>query len=196
MDFAQLPERVELDTMEALLALDSPQRLRLVEALADPRSAKEAAQRLGVPVTGLYYHLDRLLEHGIIQVVEERPARPVPERVFQITGKSFVPSASFLEDHGEEGLAAAAAVAFRHAEAMLATAWSSGAVDLSADQERANAHVGLALLRLDPARVTELVRRLRELTAEFSEDDGTVPVSMFVAVHPRSVDDGGEGASG
>lgn len=185
VEYSSLPDCVEFDSMESLHALASAQRLSLIEALAEPRSASELAAFEGVPVTRLYYHLDTLLEHGLIQVVGQRPASRRPERVYQITGKSFRPSERFLETYGQEGIAAAAGLTFRHAETALAAALKADAVSLADAEGGPCGHVSLAMLRLSPARLKMLISELERLQEEFAADDGELPVNLFVSAHPR-----------
>ena len=65
-------------------ALADPLRIRLVEFLWEQASsARELADRVGVPADRLYYHLGQLERAGLIQVAEYRPrARGKVERVY------------------------------------------------------------------------------------------------------------------
>jgi len=188
MEYAELPDCIELDSLESVQVLSSPQRLSLIEALVEPRSASELAELQRVPVTRLYYHLDALLNQGFIRVVEKRPAGRIPERVFQVAGKSFRLSEQFLKRYGTDGTIAAIALSFRHAEAALTAAIRAGTVSLDPeDGDAPSAHITLAMLRLAPSKLRELVHRLEELQEEFAgDDDNATPVNFFVAVHPRA----------
>ncbi len=180
-----IPEALELDTLEQFNALLSPRRLELVEALDTPRSAKELAGELGVPVTRLYYHLNTLTSHGIIRVVEERPRGALVERVYQVAGSSIRPSAAFLERYGGAGLAEVATLAFRHAESRFATAAREGRLSLEKDHPRRSAAIGLATMRLSRERLDALVRAVEALQEEFGKEEGDIEVSFFQAVHVR-----------
>jgi len=65
-------------------ALADPLRIRLLEAMWEmPRSARELADFIGLPVDRLYYHLGRLEQAGLIEIAEYRPlARGKVERVY------------------------------------------------------------------------------------------------------------------
>lgn len=185
MTTQQVPDALELDTLEQFDALMSPQRLRLVEALDVPKTAKEIAEQLGVPVTRLYYHLNALVEHGLILVVEERPKGALIERVFQVAGKAIRPSKAFLERYGAEGLVEVSALAFRHAESRFVAAVREGHVGLERDIPGRKASIGLSAMHLTPERLSELVERVEALQEEFTEDEGELLVSFFQAVHLR-----------
>ena len=85
-----------IDDLETLKAVAEPTRAALIELLAEPHSANDLARELGVPRTRLYHHLELLQERGIVEQVGERPARPVPERVYALTAKTLRLSARLL----------------------------------------------------------------------------------------------------
>lgn len=64
-----------------------PIRLRVVQALAGGRrrSPGELAEELAdVPQASLYRHIRTLADAGVLAVVEERPARGTPQRVYAL----------------------------------------------------------------------------------------------------------------
>ena len=180
-----VPDALELDTLEQFDVLMSPQRLRLAEMLAVPKTAKEVAEELGVPVTRLYYHLNALAEHGLIRVVEERPKGALVERVFQVAGKAIRPSKAFLETYGAEGLVEVSALAFRHAESRFLAAVREGHVRFERDIPERETTIGLSAMHLTRERLSELVERVEALHDEFTKDEGELSVSFFQAVHIR-----------
>jgi DNA-binding transcriptional ArsR family regulator len=93
--------RAELDL------LLHPVRIRIVQALAGGRhlSPAELAGELNdVPAATLYRHLNTLADAGVLAVVEERPARGTPERVYALVDGAASPAPEDLaratpEDH-------------------------------------------------------------------------------------------------
>jgi DNA-binding transcriptional ArsR family regulator len=64
-----------------------PIRLRVIQALAGGRrrSPGELAEELSdVPQASLYRHIRTLADAGVLAVVEERPARGTPQRVYAL----------------------------------------------------------------------------------------------------------------
>ena len=76
----------ERDTAAA--ALD-PFRSRVLAALARPGSATTVAAALGEPRQKVNYHLRTLEEHGLVDLVEERPRRGLTERVVVASAGSY-----------------------------------------------------------------------------------------------------------
>lgn len=83
---------MEIDDIEALELLNNPLRVRILRHLLEPASVKDVAERLDLPTTRLYYHVNLLEEAGIITVVETRKVGAMVQRIYQTTAKNFRPS--------------------------------------------------------------------------------------------------------
>ncbi len=81
-----------IETPEQLRALAEPLRQSLLEQFCRPATIKQAAAKLGVPVTRLYHHVDQLLAAGLIRVAREEKRRAVSERFFQAMARRFAVS--------------------------------------------------------------------------------------------------------
>jgi predicted transcriptional regulator len=67
------PEEVlEIEDIAVFEILNTRFRQRILRELITPKPVKELAGCLGVPVTRLYYHVNQLLDAGLIRVVEQR----------------------------------------------------------------------------------------------------------------------------
>jgi DNA-binding transcriptional ArsR family regulator len=65
-------------------AVGHPIRRQILTILADePASAKEIAQRLGMTIPRVSYHLARLRELGLLELVSETPRRGAIERHYR-----------------------------------------------------------------------------------------------------------------
>ena len=72
----------------ARIALD-PIRARILRALVEPGSASTVAAALDLPRQKVNYHLRLLEEHGLVELVEERPRRGLTERVLAASAASW-----------------------------------------------------------------------------------------------------------
>ena len=77
-------ERV--DQAETLL---KPQRIEVLRQLAEPRSCTEVAARLDQTQQRGYYHVKRLVEHGLVAQVAERRVRGIAEGVYQAAARAY-----------------------------------------------------------------------------------------------------------
>ncbi len=73
----------------AVVALDAT-RSRILAALAEPGSATSVAATLGLARQQVNYHLRTLEQHGLVELVEERPRRGLTERVVRATARGYV----------------------------------------------------------------------------------------------------------
>lgn len=85
----------------AAAALD-PRRAEILAILAEPGSATTVAQALGLPRQQVNYHVRLLEEHGLVELVEERPRRGLSERVVRATAQGYVVSPSALGPIGAD----------------------------------------------------------------------------------------------
>jgi DNA-binding transcriptional ArsR family regulator len=73
----------------AIVALDAT-RGRILAALAEPGSATSVAAALRLPRQQVNYHLRTLEQHGLVELVEERPRRGLTERILRATARGYV----------------------------------------------------------------------------------------------------------
>lgn len=79
-----------IDEPAAAMAALDPTRARILAELAEPGSATTVAAALGLPRQRVNYHLRTLEQHGLVELVEERPRRGLTERVVRATARGYV----------------------------------------------------------------------------------------------------------
>jgi DNA-binding transcriptional ArsR family regulator len=89
------------DPETAAVALDSL-RARVLAVLIEPGSSTTVAQALGESRQKVNYHLRTLEEHGLVELVEERPRRGLTERVVVATARSYVVSPAAFGDRAPD----------------------------------------------------------------------------------------------
>lgn len=92
----------EIEDIRVLEVMNNSVRLRIVRQLLEPSTVRDVADRLGVPVTRLYYHVNLLEDVGVIQVVETRKSGPRLQRVYQAVATRFQPSKNLLDNTGDK----------------------------------------------------------------------------------------------
>ena len=182
------------DIERAAVLLD-PERVRLLQALADPDSASGLARRLGVPRQRLNYHLRALERAGYLELVEQRRKGNFLERVVRATARSFLISPDVLGSLGADPavvrdrfsasyLIALAARTIREV-ATLRTRASAGRkrlATLSLDTE-----IAFASAQDRTAFAEELANELARLAAKYHLPDaaGARTFRVTVGAHPR-----------
>jgi GNAT superfamily N-acetyltransferase len=79
----------------ALAVLRHPTRMRIVAASQNPVTVEEIAGQLGLPVTRLYHHVDRLRSVGLMEIVGERKHGTAVSSVFRATVTDLAAKGSF-----------------------------------------------------------------------------------------------------
>lgn len=179
----------ELDDLDLLAHVTHPVRGAIMRRLKEPRTVAEVAAAMGVPVTRLYHHVNKLDQLGLIRVVATRQVAAVTERRYQASGRSFRVARSLLESSDERELAAALGALFDVARVGFQRTVESGRYH---DAEHFEDHSFLSLgeLALSATRRRELVRRLAAVVDEFGsdrdlDDPEAERVVLFVTAFPE-----------
>src|ERR1700690_41540 len=79
-----------ITTLEALKVFSDPLRQQIIEALLDgAKTVKQIAAELDLAPTKLYYHVNLLDEHGLIQVTETRIASGIIEKHYRAAAREY-----------------------------------------------------------------------------------------------------------
>lgn len=90
------PDVAVIDDAGVAVSVLDPIRARVLAALDQPGSATTVASTLGLTRQQVNYHLRSLEDHGLLQLIEERPRRGLTERIVQAVAGGFVVSPTVL----------------------------------------------------------------------------------------------------
>jgi len=173
---------------EQLRLMSYGPRREIIAALANDAelSARDLAGRLHRPVTGLYRHLDRLVDAGLLRQCGSRPGPKRPEALYGLAFRVFSTSAAATTSEGRLAIAEAAA---RYASA--ASRKIRRAIDKETARiavEDANTRFQVSDLQLDRAGLIELHKLLntfiveaRKLRVPSAAAQETVSVTILIA---------------
>lgn len=180
---------MEFDDLDYMLDVTHPIRGVILRHLSQPHTVAEVADAMGVPVTRLYHHINRLTEHGIIRIVATRQVAAVTERRYQAAAKSYRLSAHAMATMDLSDLATAMCSVFDLAKLGMQRLIESGAYREVTDPE-GHSTITLGELRLGPDRRRDLIRRLDALLHEFKDisdldEPDAEPFTLFFAGYPE-----------
>ncbi len=171
-----VPEILEeklLTDLSQLEALSSSIRLRILQWALDPVTVGVLAERFGVPRTRLYYHVNLLVDEGLLVEVGERTSGARVEHIYRTVARSVTPSPELLEDDPRQGAKLAVGLvldpARTESETMIEKKLRGGSTIGEVDR---------LLVRFTDEQAREFVRRLDQFCAEFqsqsieSSDEG------------------------
>ncbi len=82
-------EFMVLTELEQIKVLADPLRIRILEELAEERTTKQVADRIGEKPTRLYHHVDALERVGLIELTRTRQNRGTLEKYYMAVARAF-----------------------------------------------------------------------------------------------------------
>lgn len=157
-----------------LAALASPVRREILDHVRrrGPRTVAEVATGLGRKQTSIYYHVNQLVEVGLLVVAGERPGPARPEAVYAAVAADIR-----VEDPGASR--ATAAIAARSAGATLRRALREVEAGLKR-KAGPTPRVGRHKARLRPAAEREVLRHLEAVERIFEREAEVAQGRFFV----------------
>jgi len=178
-------------TPEQLKVISYGPRREIVALLAnDPGlSARDLAERLHKPVTGLYRHIDLLIDAGLIRQSGSRAGSKRPEALYTLTFSIFTKENAARTPEGRIALSQAAARYASSAARKFTRAVETGTARMEGDLTNTKFHI--SDLQLDAKGIAEFHRRLnaflqsvRELRVQRSKSLETISVTILIAPNP------------
>ncbi len=167
-ELPDVPDDVHINNEAQIEALRSPVRMRVLNAARRPRSVREIADMLDVPVTRLYYHINLLHDVGFLEVVHTRKSGARLEKLYRVAGKSIVVG-SDLADQAPDPATAARALAAVVLEPALHEA-ETALTDRMSGNEGQRVDLGRSLAVLSPEDAATISRKIEELIREHLAD--------------------------
>ena len=181
-----------IQELETLRALSDPLRLRIIECLAQPQTAKTVAAKLAIGKTKLYYHLNLLEKHGIIRVVRTRVVSGIIEKSYQVTALRFRPAKALLSssDEGKDRSVAIIDSILDATRTDLVHGLKTGAVEIGTDAHLRKMLLGRVMMVLTPTQAASFMERLQALLEEMAQctappTEGR-PYALTLAFFPKS----------
>ena len=172
-------------------AISNPVRVRILRLARNPITVAELAERLGVPTTRLYYHVNLLVEQGMLTQVDERKSGARIERIYLRSADSFKLGPELAEEIGDRRKAAeaATAVVLDPARADLEDVF----VDFFSGREHI-AYFGRTVAHLTSDDAEEFRNRMDALAEEFRrasnpEQPGRMAYSLTAALVPIEIEE-------
>ena len=160
-DAPPLQDELLLTDLDQLTEATHPIRSDLVFRLYRPHSAAELAEELGVPVTRLYHHLNRLEQLGFITVVATRRSGAKTERRYRTTARTFRLDPNAVRDADRQTVGKSLAALFDVTRNELMHEIETGALD--PHDLRGMATVGLSEFTLTDEQRADFVERVKQL---------------------------------
>jgi DNA-binding transcriptional ArsR family regulator len=184
--------------IETLKAITNPVRTQILMSLKSPQTVKQVAEKLDLPPSKLYYHVNLLEKHGLITVVETRVVSNIIEKVYCATAINFEVDPALLslsEGAGKESANSLIMSVLDQTREEFLRALQVRALELAKGQEQSPRRAALsrALCVIPESRITEFQERIEALLQDFqaaevgegAADEGLQAYAMTVAFYPH-----------
>lgn len=178
----------------ALKVIADPVRSQIIEVLIHtPQTVKEVAEKLGLAPSNLYYHINMLEKHRLIEVVETRQVANLIEKLYLAAAKMYDIDPMLLNFETSEGKENI----FTLVESTITTTRDDLIRSLRArtfqldqgDEPRQREMVlNRTMANMSDEKADEFNRRLKALVEDFSEEDTRDPqqqtFALTIAMYP------------
>lgn len=184
----ELDGTLDVDTSERLKALGDPLRGHICDLVLErAMSVTELAERVGRPRGSVAYHVDVLVDAGLLQITHTRQVRAIEERFYGRTARTFL----LPDTPGDMPLLRDMMTEYDHdaAEQLIA--------ELPGTPFDGPVFTTYRRVRIPVARAAEYARRLNELVLEFVDErrEGDIEFGLFVSMFPTNRTAGGRRAT-
>ena len=177
-----LAEVLDVDTPERLKALGDPLRSHICDIVLErAMSVTELAERVGRPRGSVAYHVDVLVDAGLLQVTHTRQVRAIEERFYGRAARTFL----LPDTPGDQPLLREMLAEYDDdAARRLADAHRAG----GGDDTVGPVFTTYRRVRIPPERAAEYSRRLNALVLELVDEPrrGGVEFGCYVSLFPTN----------
>ncbi len=186
-DLPEIPEEAFITSPSQFESLSSPTRIRILKLCHEPLSVRQIAERLGVPVTRLYYHVNLLEDAGFLHVVHTRKSGARIEKLYRVAGQTITPGPELIDNVDDVDAAARALTSIVIEPARIE---AEQALVKRLEGEEQSMDLGRTVASLTPDEVEELASRLRAIVTDFmagrqdSDSPDTLEYTLTYALLP------------
>lgn len=180
----ELDDVFDIDTADRMKALGDPLRIRICDLVLERAySVTELAELLDRPKGTVAYHVDLLVDAGLLKVVRTRKVRAVDERFYGRVARTYVLHDTIGTD---EPLGFLGDVLREVDRELMGERHDPG--DESAPAWTRATLTTYRRARIPADRAAEYARRLSELTVEFVDEprDGDIEFGLYIALFPTN----------
>ena len=167
-DLPEVLDEVTIDNEAQLEALGSAMRMRILSVARKPRSVREIAEALDVPITRLYYHVNLLHDVGFLEVVHTRKRGARLEKLYRVAGKSIVVGEQLAETVQDPAMTAKALAAVVLEPAVLEA--ETAIVDRLGGELGHRIDLGRSLAVLSPDEAVAVAEKIEALVRDHLAD--------------------------
>jgi len=178
----KIAEEIRITDLETLKVISAPLRVQILERIGLASNAdqlttvKQLSEDLDIPPTKLYYHINLLEKHGLIQIAETKVVSGIIEKYYQIAAQRIRADLDISKNTNidrNEGMALAHSSIATMFDAAKINVEKSFQCRLEETQEGEPESVAMltsqTLMQLSPEQAQDFISRVNDLISEFEE---------------------------
>lgn len=169
--YPKLKEEITITDPETLKVIGDPLRLQILKTFKHPRTVKDVAEILGIAQTKLYYHVNMLEKHNLIEVVETNVVSGIIEKKYRVTAARFGVDEELLstvEDPSGHIDSLLGAI-FNSAKDEIKKSIQADLMDLKDQSDAKRGVIVHTSLNLTDEQVTEFMEKLSAVLKEYND---------------------------
>jgi DNA-binding transcriptional ArsR family regulator len=187
----------QISNLDTLKVVADPLRSQMLEVLTNEAlTVREVAEKLGLSPSKLYYHINLLEKHGLIQVVETRLVANMIEKLYRAAARNLEVDPALFNYSTDEGKENINSVLVTLIDATRDDLQRSLQARYFALEQGAEAHprrvlINRVMSRVPDERAEEFQDRLAALMQEFAAADNEraapgalQPYALTIALYP------------
>jgi DNA-binding transcriptional ArsR family regulator len=178
----KIAEEIRITDLETLKVISAPLRVQILERIGLASEAgqlttvKQLSEDLDIPPTKLYYHINLLEKHGLIQIADTKVVSGIIEKYYQIAAKHIRADLDISKNttiDRNEGIALTLSSlktmfdeAYIHVEKSLHKRLEESETE---EQEKVQMLSSQAMLQLSPQQAESFIAKVNQLINKYSE---------------------------
>jgi DNA-binding transcriptional ArsR family regulator len=173
-EFTQSEEFVIQD-LDTLKVVADPLRLEVIELIFDhAHTVKQIANKLSIPPSKLYYHMNLLEKHGLISIARTRVVSGIVEKSYQASARNIRVMKGLLtpqrpQQERDEGVALIVDAILTDARQDIKQNTASGLIDLTEADNPRSLRISRTTTRFTAQQAKAFHQRLSGLIEEFQQ---------------------------
>jgi DNA-binding transcriptional ArsR family regulator len=168
--YPELPDEITITDPETLKVIAHHLRLQILKTFKHPRTVKDVAEIIDMAQTKLYYHVNLLEKHNLIEVVDTDVVSGIIEKKYRVTAARFAVDDVLLStgEGAEDTVDALLSAVFDSAKNEIKQSVRAGLMDLRDDADATKGIIVHSSLNLTLEQVLEFNKKITAVMQEYN----------------------------
>ena len=170
-ELPKLKEEILITNPDTLKVIAHTLRLQILKTFANPKTVKEVAEIIDMPQTKLYYHVNMMEKHNLIEVVETDIVSGIIEKKYRVTAARFSVDDTLLStgENAQNQVDALLNAVFDSAKDEIKRSIRADLMDLTDDSDATRGLIVHSSINLTDEQAIDFNKKITAVFEEFNE---------------------------